>query len=59
METQELIHRSENPDSIEIGAPSKGGAVKVYLDASRPEEAKKKIEEAMKLRKFAQEQHDR
>ena len=44
---------SENPDSIEIGTPSKGGAIKVYGDFSNPEEFKKKIVAAAEIKKFA------
>ena len=39
-------------DSLEIGTPAKGGAIKVYCDFSHPEEAKKKIDEAVKLRGY-------
>lgn len=35
-----MIHRNidENKDSIEIGTPSKGGAIKVYGDSKKPDE---------------------
>jgi len=42
----------ENPDSIEFSTPSKGGAVKIYGDYSKPEEFKKKIDNAKKLRDY-------
>ena len=48
---QKTIH--ENPDSLEIGAPSKGGAIKVYGDFSNPEAFKQKIENAISVRKHA------
>jgi len=54
METQEHIHRNDNPDSVEIGAPSKQGAIKVYGSADDPEGFKKKIKSMMDVRKFAQ-----
>ncbi len=34
------------PDSIELGTPSKGGALKIYFDASNPEETKTRIDNA-------------
>ncbi|KKK94457.1 hypothetical protein LCGC14_2682640 [marine sediment metagenome] len=43
---------TENPDSIEIGTPSKGGAIKVYGDFNKPEDFKKKIENAVEVRKY-------
>lgn len=55
-----IFHRHEHktvnelPDSIEIGTPSKGGAVKVYIDASNPLVAKVKIAQAMELRQYAE-----
>ncbi|MCK9602981.1 MAG: hypothetical protein M0R66_01160 [Candidatus Omnitrophica bacterium] len=44
-----------NPDSIEIGSPSKGGVIKVYGNYARADEFKKKIEAAAALRKQANE----
>jgi len=44
----------ENPDSIEVGTPSKGGAIKVYGDFNKPEEFKAKLEKAEEVRKYAQ-----
>ena len=51
----EVVHRSisADPDSIEVGTPSKGGAVKIYGDYSRPESFKKKILSAKAIREFA------
>jgi hypothetical protein len=47
-------HINENPDSIEIGTPSKGGAVKVYGDYSDPIAFKKKIDSAKEVKDYAQ-----
>ena len=54
--TEESIHKNitENPDSIEIGTPSKGGAVKIYGAFSKPEDFKKKIDNAAEVRKYAE-----
>lgn len=49
---QKVVH--ENPDSFEIGTPGKAGTIKVYGDYSKPEEFKKKLEQAEEVRKFAQ-----
>ena len=43
---------TENPDSIEIGTPSKGGAMKVYGDFTKPENFKKKIDNAINVRAY-------
>lgn len=45
---------NENPDSIEIGTPAKGGGIKVYGDFSKPDEFKKKIDNAVEVRKYTQ-----
>lgn len=37
-------------DSIELGTPAKGGAVKVYGDFSRPEQFEAKIQTALMLK---------
>ena len=47
-------HTNENPDSIEIGTPSKGGAIKVYGNFADKEAFKKKIDAAKELREYAQ-----
>jgi hypothetical protein len=49
------LTKAENPDSITIGAPASGGAIKIYGDFSHPDDFKKKIEEAFIIRKLAQE----
>jgi len=46
--------KTENPDSIEIGTPSKGGAIKIYGNFSNAEEFKKKIDSAKEVREYAQ-----
>jgi hypothetical protein len=55
MENQIHIHKNENPDSIELGTPSKGGAIKVYGDYSNLDEFKAKLANAAKLRTHANE----
>lgn len=49
--TQKIV--TENPDSIEIGTPSKGGALKVYGNFNDLETFKKKIESARAVRDYA------
>jgi hypothetical protein len=39
-------------DSIEIGTPGKGGAIKIYGDFSQPDEFEKRIRDAVRLRKM-------
>ncbi len=51
-------HRNTDPDSIEIGTPGKGGAVKIYGNTSNPEEFARKIEAGFALRKLAQDYLD-
>jgi hypothetical protein len=41
-----ILNRTARPDSIEIGTPSKGGVLKVYFDASNPEEMMELISNA-------------
>ena len=50
---------NDNPDSIEIGAPSRGGAIKVYGNVDDPEAFKLKVKEAFKIRAYAQELEER
>lgn len=49
-------HINENPDSIEMGTPSKGGAIKIYGDFFKPDEFEKKIDNAKLVREYAQAQ---
>ena len=53
---EETIQRyiNDNPDSLEIGTPSKGGAIKVYHNFDDPEGFKAKIDNAMQVRAHAQ-----
>lgn len=55
---EEAVHRSitENPDSLEIGTPAKGGAIKVYGNFNNPEDFKKKIDNAVAVRNYANSQ---
>ncbi len=52
MEEHIHVNRTENPDSIEIGTPSKGGAIKVYGNFTEPDDFKKKIDNAIEVRKY-------
>lgn len=47
------VHKNENPDSLEIGTPSKGGAIKIYGDYANAEEFKKKVDKAKEVRDYA------
>lgn len=49
---QRVIH--DSPDSIEIGTPSKGGAVKIYGNFEDVESFKKKIDNAKEVKKYAE-----
>ena len=53
METQITKHINENPDSLEIGTPGKLGALKIYFDADELDLAQKKIQNALELRRYA------
>ena len=52
-EKKEIITKAENPDSLEIGTPAKGGAIKVYGDFNDKEIFQKKIDNALELRTYA------
>ena len=43
-----------DPDSLEIGTPGKGGAIKVYGNASDKEVFQKKLDNMLELRANAQ-----
>lgn len=45
---------TENPDSLDIGTPGKGGAIKVYGNAANKEEFQKKVENMLEIRANAQ-----
>lgn len=47
-------HVNDNPDSIEIGTPAKGGAIKIYGNFDDPEAFKKKIDVAKEVKQYAQ-----
>ena len=53
MEITTTLHKTENADSLEIGTPSKGGAIKVYCDFYNPEFCKVKIDNALEVRNYA------
>jgi len=40
MTDETIMYRTEKPDSIEIGTPSKGGVVKIYFNSEDKERAK-------------------
>ena len=44
---------NDNPDSIEIGTPSKGGCIKVYGNFDNPEVFKSKIDNAVSIKEYA------
>lgn len=46
---------NDNPDSIEIGTPSKQGAIKVYGNFNDLDAFKSKIDNAAALRNYANE----
>jgi hypothetical protein len=59
IETTATLHRNENPDSIEIGTPSKGGAIKVYGDFFNPEVFKQKIDNAILIKDYCNKKMER
>lgn len=48
-------HYSVDPDSLEIGTPGKGGALKIYGDFRNPDGFRAKIKAAYELRRYAAE----
>jgi hypothetical protein len=58
MEEQIIInkHINDESDSIDLGTAGKSGCVKVYFNANKPDEAKVKIDNALLLRKYMNEQ---
>jgi len=48
---QKIIN--DNPDSLEIGTPAKGGAIKIYGNFNDVESFKQKIDNAKKVREYA------
>jgi len=53
---EEVINKlvNDNSDSLEIGTPAKGGAVKIYGSFDRVEEFKSKVDNAKIVRDHAQ-----
>jgi hypothetical protein len=49
---KKIIEGPAFQDSIEIGTPGKGGAIKIYGDFSQPNEFEKRIRDAVRLRKM-------
>ena len=49
------VHISEDPDSIEVGTPGKGGCIKVYGDFGKPAAFREKIKAAYALKQYAAE----
>jgi hypothetical protein len=56
MEDLHKVYGTTYQDSIEIGTPSKGGVIKVYGDFSDIDGFKKRIDDAILLRKYLQDQ---
>ena len=52
MEEEINVKSPENPDSINIGSASKGGALKVYFNSNNVEEAKKKMDNAKEVKDY-------
>ena len=50
---KKILENSPFQDSIEIGTPGKGGAVKVYGDFGNALKFEERIKEAIRLRKMA------
>ncbi|OPY42702.1 MAG: hypothetical protein A4E40_00338 [Methanoregulaceae archaeon PtaU1.Bin059] len=50
---KKILEGSPFQDSIEIGTPGKGGAMKIYGDFADPAGFEARIREAVRLRKMA------
>jgi hypothetical protein len=50
---RKIIESPTYQDSIEIGTPGKGGAIKIYGDFGDPDDFQRRISEAVRLRKVA------
>ena len=59
IQQHEHLHRhkniDENKDSLELGTPAKGGGIKVYGNSNDKEDFKKKIDNMIEIKKYAQE----
>jgi len=56
-ETKMIVEHRETgklQDSLEIGTPAKGGAIKIYTDFNDVKATQEKILKAFEARKFAQ-----
>ncbi len=51
---EEILRLESHTDSLEIGTPSKGGAVKIYGNFADPDTFRKKIDAALELRRYAE-----
>jgi len=49
---KKILEGSPFQDSIEIGTPGKGGAIKIYGDFADPAGFEARIQEAVRLRKM-------
>ena len=49
---KKIIEGPAFQDSIEIGTPGKGGAIKIYGDFRQPDEFEKRIRDAVRLRRM-------
>jgi len=47
-----ITHRTENSDSITIGRVSKGGEIKIYMDASDLTACQKRIDNMINARGY-------
>jgi len=47
------LELKEDPDSLELGTPSKLGCIKVYGNFNDPESFKTKIDNAISVRQYA------
>ncbi len=50
---KKILEGSPFQDSVEIGTPGKGGAIKIYGDFADPAGFEARIREAVRLRKMA------
>ena len=50
---KKILENSPFQDSMEIGTPGKGGAIKVYGDFGNTPQFEQRIKEAVRLRKMA------
>jgi len=48
-------HISEDPDSIEVGTPGKGGCIKIYGDFRNVDAFREKVRAAYEIRRYAAE----